>query len=278
MAYNPMPPLGRTTMAASLPVTLASDQSALNVSPDNVLDNLTTSGSVTSQTTVVSTSTAGFNGGSFQVTSAGTSCTVTYEQSDDNNTWVGLLTRDSSSQASAPSTTTNAAGLFYFTTSAAFVRARVSTYGSGTVAITLCRKRNALPWGPISLGSSSGNNTLGAIAGNLTRLNGYTDSSTPLGSAGVFTGTGRVTTNPNYPWFCARAFADQAGNLFIDCSVDSGTTYRVADSIALAAGETKSLAVRATGAAGTATLYRVRYVNGGTAQGAFQLSSAFTAS
>jgi hypothetical protein len=117
-----------------------------------------------------------------------------------------------------------------------------------------------------------------ATFGNLIRVNGFTDSSTALGSAGVFTGTGRITSGANWPWFCARAFADQAGTLFIDCSVDSGTTYRVADSIALAAGETKSLAVRTTGIAGTSTLYRVRYVNGGTAQGAFQLSSAFTAS
>lgn len=275
--------LGQTTMAGSLSVALASDQSRLNVSPDNVLDNLTTSGSVTSAATVVSASTAGFNGGSFQVTSAGTSCTVTYEHSDDGNIWVLLAVRDASTSTNNPTQTSTATGIFQFTSSAAFVRARVSTYSIGTVAITLVQKRNAAPVSGVSLaqsGATIGNvglNGGGNTIGNLTRVLPYTDSSTALGSAGVFTGTGRVTTGANYPWFRARALADQAGTLFIECSTDSGTTYRVAATVAVAAGVPAEIVTGATGAAGTATLYRVRYVNGGTAQGAFQLSSMFHA-
>ena len=50
----------------------------------------TVSASVTSATTVVSASTASFMGGAFHVTSAGTTCTITYEQSNDGTNWVTL--------------------------------------------------------------------------------------------------------------------------------------------------------------------------------------------
>lgn len=128
---------------------------------------------------------------------------------------------------------------------------------------------------PVSgtLGLSTGS----ATVGNLIRQSGFTDSSTALASSGTFTGTGRVTTGANYREFVATAFADQSGTLFIDLSVDTGTTYRNISSVAVAASIAQQLSVRVTGAAGAATLYRVRYVNGATLQGAFQLSSAFVA-
>jgi hypothetical protein len=236
---------------------------------------MTTSGSVTSAATLISASTAGFNGGSFQVTSAGTGCTITYEQSNDGTRWDTMTLSDRSTPNGAPSVTTNTVGIFYYASSAALVRARVSTYGSGTVTVSLNQKRLVVPVSGISLSQSISG--IGSITGNLQRVSPFTDSSTALGSAGVFTGTGRVTTGGNYPWFRARAFADQAGTLFIDCSVDSGTTYRVAATVAVAANVPAEIVTGATGAAGTATLYRVRYVNGGTAQGAFQLSSMFHA-
>lgn len=275
--------LGQALMAGSFPVAIASDQSAVNVSPDNVLDNLTTTGSVTSATTVVSRSTAGFNGGAFHVTSAGTSCTITYERSNDGANWLGLSVREAASSNINPSTTTTTAGIYEFATSAAFVRARVSTYGSGTVAITLTQKRNAVPVQGLSLAANTsniGNVTINAASntiGNLVRATPFTDSTTALGASATFTGTGRSQTTGNYPWFAATVFADQAGTLFIEQSLDTGSTYQVISQQAVTASVAVQLAVRVTGQATSATLYRVRYVNGGTAQGTFRLSSAYHA-
>ena len=113
------------------------------VQPDAVLDAVTTSGSVTSATTLVSASTQGFAGGSFQITSAGTGCTVSFLQSNDNATWVPLFALAGTSTGSMATTTASTAGIYYFQAPAAYVRASVTTYGSGTVTGVLAQKRAA---------------------------------------------------------------------------------------------------------------------------------------
>lgn len=72
------------------------------------------------------------------------------------------------------------------------------------------------------------------------------------------------------------AYADQSGTLFIDQSLDSGATYQPVASQAVTASAPAQLTARTTGAFGSATLYRVRYVNGAAAQATFRLSSAFS--
>jgi hypothetical protein len=267
--------LGQGTMAQSLSVVLASNQSAVNVSTDNVLDNAVTTASVSSATTLITADMIGYMGGSFHVTSAGTGCTITYEQSNDGTNWSVLpIVTTSTSAGAATASGTTIAGIFSFTSAAAQVRARVSTYGSGTVTVSLVRKRNTPPVSNLSLGASN------ATIGNLTRRVGYTDSSTPLAGAATFTGTGRSDASGNYSRFNANAYADVAGTLFIDISTDSGATYRAVAEAALEArtvGFAGSLSVALSGAASSTTLYRVRFINGAGAQAAFQLSSSFTA-
>jgi hypothetical protein len=71
-----------------------------------------------------------------QVTSAGTSCTITYETSDDNSNWIstsGLVA--SNTGQNLLSTTSTAAGMSQFARKGLYFRARVSTYGSGTVTV-----------------------------------------------------------------------------------------------------------------------------------------------
>jgi hypothetical protein len=76
-----------------------------------------------------------------QVTSAGSSCTVTYECSNDQVTWsavVGLLSGPNS--ATVPSSSlvplqTVALGTYQFPKRSKYFRARVSVYGSGTVSV-----------------------------------------------------------------------------------------------------------------------------------------------
>ncbi|HET9629997.1 MAG TPA: hypothetical protein VFP14_11000, partial [Novosphingobium sp.] len=255
----------------------------VSVSPDAVADALTTSGSVTSATTVVSIATKGFGGGSFHVTNAGTTCTITYEQSNDNATWVALPVNSLAAATSSPVLTTTAAGIFGFATSAAFVRARVSTYTSGTVAVTVAQKRQAPPVSGVSL--AGGSSALGSVSvtgtatvsGTTNAGTGFTDSTTALAASATFTGTGRATTTSSqYAYFHAVAYADQAGTLFIDQSLDSGTSYQPVISQAVTASTAAQLTAKITGAFAATTLYRVRYVNGAAAQATFRLSSAFS--
>ena len=178
-----------------------------------------------------------------------------------------------------PALTTTVAGIYGYATAAAFVRARVSTYTSGTVAVTLAQKRQAPPVVGVSLaGGSSALGSVsitGAISGNTNSGTGYTDSTTALAASATFTGTGRSTAS-QYAYFHAIAYADQSGTLFVEQSLDSGATYQPILTQAVAAATPAQVALRVTGAYGAATLYRVRYVNGAAAQTTFRLSSAFT--
>ncbi len=76
-----------------------------------------------------------------QVVNAGTSCTVTYEGSNDQSTWntvVGLLANPNTATSPSSSlaiTFSNAAGAFQFPKRYKYFRARVSVYGSGTVSV-----------------------------------------------------------------------------------------------------------------------------------------------
>ncbi len=103
----------------------------------------------------------------------------------------------------------------------------------------------------------------------------YTDSTVPLGVNSIFYGTTRSLLHLNSGYlnmFRVRAYADQAGTLFVDQSRDGVSgTWRSTESITVAAGETKFLEAKVV-----ARYVRVRYVNGATAQGAFELISFIT--
>lgn len=299
--------LGQKTMAQSLPVALASDLANLEPAAAAITgttmpaggtgltgwlsaiyrscsEGATLAGSVTSATIVVSTSNNLYMGGSFQVTSAGTTCTITYEQSNDGTNWVTLPVVSAAAANAAPATTSTAAGIYTYVSSAAFVRARVSTYTSGTVSVVLSQKQQVAPSNGVSLaGGSSGIGSVSVtgtttITGSVNLGNGFTDSTTALAASATFTGTGRANSAGQFAFFNATAFADQAGTLFIDQSLDTGTSYQAIASQAVVAGSGINLSVRICGAVGTATLYRVRYVNGASAQTTFRLSTSFSAS
>ena len=299
--------LGAKTAAASLSVGPASDLANLEPAASPITgtampsggtgltgwlsaiyrscsEGATVSGSVTSATTVLSASNNLYMGGSFQVTSAGTTCTITYEQSNDGTTWVTLPVISAALPTAAPTTTSTTAGIYSYVSSSAFVRARVSTYTSGTVAVVLSQKQQVAPSSGVSLAAgSSGIGSVSVsgtatISGNVNAGTGFTDSSTALAASATFTGTGRANNAGQFAFFNATAFADQAGTLFIDQSLDTGATYQAIASQAVAAGGAGLLSVRLCGAVGTATLYRVRYVNGATLQTTFRLSSSFSAS
>lgn len=214
------------------------------------------------------TATALNDAGSVLLVMTGTfSFTGIFEGSIDGTNWVTVAaTRVESNTVIAVATSMTVAAAYKINTSGFNqVRLRSTAYVSGTANIAIQPSPLAMenfPYIP--------------LISTLTRQVGYTDSSTNLAGAATFTGTGRASL-ANYVQFNATAFADQAGTLFIDLSVDTGTTYRQIRSVAVAANVAQTLTAPLTGLAGSATLYRVRYTNGATAQTAFQLTSSYTA-
>jgi len=110
--------------------------SSSNPLPVAQTDGLAVSGTATSAAVLFTTSMLNYESITVQVTSAGTNCTITYETSDDGVNWQstsGLTT--SNTGASANTTTSTTALILQFPRKASFFRARVSTYGSGTVSV-----------------------------------------------------------------------------------------------------------------------------------------------
>jgi len=110
--------------------------SSSNPLPVAQTDGLAVSNTVTSAAILFTTSMLNYESITVQVTSAGTSCTVTYETSDDNTNWAvcaGLTVTNAGSNSYTTTSTTALA--LQFARKALYFRARVSTYGSGTVTV-----------------------------------------------------------------------------------------------------------------------------------------------
>ena len=111
--------------------------SSSNPLPVAQSDGLAVSGTATSAAVLFTTSMVNYESITVQVTSAGTNCVVTYEQSEDQTTWYsvsGISVTNSGS--SAPSSGTTSVAMNIFPRKGTYFRARVHTYGSGTVAVT----------------------------------------------------------------------------------------------------------------------------------------------
>ena len=110
--------------------------SSSNPLPVAQTDGLAVSGTATSAAVLFTTSMLNYESITVQVTSAGTSCTITYETSEDGVNWQstsGLTTSNVGISANATASTT--ALILQFPRKASIFRARVSTYGSGTVSV-----------------------------------------------------------------------------------------------------------------------------------------------
>lgn len=246
------------------PISLSSPLPVAGDEPNAV------SGSAAAAAVVVSAATNGCQGGSFQITGAGSGNTITFEQSNDNATWVAMLVSNSTIAAVAPSATATAAGIYAFSSAAAYVRARVSTYGSGTVSIVLAQKSAVQGQSVYGvLGSSN------QYIGNVNNSSGFLDSTTALGASATYTGTARATSSYGaYCSFLAFAFADVAGTLVIDWTCDNGTTWQTLSSVAVGAGTSQVLKANIPAFAANVSL-RARYVNGAAAQATFRLATSF---
>ncbi len=128
--------------------------SSSNPLPVAQTDGLAVSGTATSAAVLFTTSMLNYESITVQVTSAGTSCIITYETSDDNSNWISIGGLSFTNTGASPlATTSSAVGGIHFPRKGLYFRARVSTYVSGTVtAIGTLSKALAVQQGLISIG------------------------------------------------------------------------------------------------------------------------------
>jgi len=170
--------------------------SSSNPLPVAQTDGLTVSGTVIGTaanqatsgiaTVLFTTSMLNYESITVQVTSAGTSCVVTYETSDDNSNWIstsGLSFTNTGNSALA--TTSSAVSGIHFPRKGLYFRARVLTYVSGTVtAIGTLSKAPAVQQGLIYIGGGSSFEGGGAGTNPIAvGLEGRTSSKTSVANA-----------------------------------------------------------------------------------------------
>ncbi|MER8946087.1 hypothetical protein [Mesorhizobium sp. M0959] len=143
---------GRLQRLAQRVTALLSSTSLADASrvPVDQRDGLALSGTAVALGVLFTQDMLGYESATVQITSAGVGCTITYETSDDNINWLstaGLSVAAVGATASVVSST-SAIGI-RFGNLLRYFRARVSTYGSGTVTVVgYARKApafNALP-------------------------------------------------------------------------------------------------------------------------------------
>lgn len=104
----------------------------------------------------------------------------------------------------------------------------------------------------------------------------FTETVTPLAGAATYTGTRRAagSATGGSGYFNVDAFADQAGTLFVERSVDKGVTWTPCNSTAgTAVALATSVSVRVPV---TAEDYRVRYTNGAAPNTVICITSSFS--
>ena len=111
--------------------------SSSNPLPVAQTDGLAVSGTATSAAVLFTTSMLNYESITVQVTNAGTNCTVVYEQSEDQTIWYSVSGISVTNYGSAaPSSGTTTVAMYVFPRKGTYFRARVVTYGYGTVDLT----------------------------------------------------------------------------------------------------------------------------------------------
>jgi len=110
--------------------------SSSNPLPVAQTDGGAVSGTATSAAVLFTTSMLNYESITVQVTSAGTSCVIVYEASEDGVTWQATSGLTVSNGGASPNISYSTTPIILqFPRKASFFRARVSTYGSGTVSV-----------------------------------------------------------------------------------------------------------------------------------------------
>ena len=181
---------GLLTQLVNSGIKLYSDSASVSSSnplPVAQADGLSVSGTATSAAVLFTTSMLNYESITVQVTSAGTSCTITYETSDDNTNWYPCagLRADNPGIFGITSTST-AAQMAQFTRKGLYFRARVSAYSSGTISVVGTLSKN--PVMQLGIVNVIGQNAEGANVGSFPiaiACEGRTSSKTSVATGQV---------------------------------------------------------------------------------------------
>jgi hypothetical protein len=175
--------------------------------------------------------------------------------------------------------TTTGNGIWFIPAIARYIRARVSTYTSGTVAGAAAMRREAvvnLIDGLVTLGTSSSN------IGWLMRQTHFDDTNTPMTAAQTVTGTTRdafaaSSAATAYTAFGLRAILDQACTIRLEYSWDGTNFYKAKDDEAFvpAVAGTPQTVSREIDIIGR--YVRFTLINGATAQGVTRVATRILA-
>ena len=183
--------------------------SSSNPLPVAQTDGLSVSGTATSAAVLFTTSMLNYESITVQVTSAGSSCSITYETSDDSTTWVNSAGLNAASiGTSAISPITSTAVITQFPRKALYFRARVSAYGSGTVSVVGTLSKSPVAQlgtvvlaGVSTVGGALSEGTAATTSPVLVGLEARTSSKTSVANASavrpIATVDGRLVTRLN---------------------------------------------------------------------------------
>lgn len=196
--------------------------------------------------------------------------TTVFEVSNDDVTFVPIVGNSVGANAQATGTTTsNLSAMYRFGVSGIKTfRVRCSAYTSGTANVTIATtSANSEP--TPGIGSHAVTLTSTAISSTSPTL--FADTSTNLALNATFTSTSRDGgSTPVNTVYTTVAYADQAGTLRHEMSLDGTTWRRSSPDVAVTATSPGRLETPVV-----ARYNRVVYVNGGVATTAIQINSAY---
>ena len=138
------------------------------------IDGTTGTGSVSSAAVLFSLDTAGYAGVSVLATSMPASNLVTFEGSNDNTNWSVILAQSTGNSGYPPSATAMAIGVpaWFIPAVTRYIRARVSTYASGTISVAYALRSSSTTLATIGAqtgGGSMATRASGNYYGGLTK-------------------------------------------------------------------------------------------------------------
>lgn len=189
------------------------------------------------------------------------------EQSMDGTNW-NIFRTQAANSAGTYSIATDAVANFYRVVFANATQAQTAAFILTTSFTTSSVDAPVTLTGSLPAGTA----TIGAV--NIVNGTYWSESTTPMAAGGIFTGTGRNTTNTsgsplNVTTFAVNVFSDAAGTFRIESSPNNTVWYRASADIPIAAGTFLTTSVPAL-----ASYLRVIFTNGATAQTSFFLTSA----
>lgn len=308
-----LPSPGQALMAASQPVVIASNQTAIptvenaTVYTGPAAQTATVNNIIENPSSANATLTDNFRTGTVQVVSTGTGGTFIFEQSNDNVNFVALPVFNAALVTGVPITaaiTATASAIIYtFPVRARYVRLRIATTITGG-SIQAFTRFSAEPWTAAAQlvasnvaanlaatvsGTVTANIGTGSIAAGVNRIAffagagiWYDDSATALGANLTFTGTSRDATVTATATAFANA-ATYAGEIRLSAESDvTGTLWLEVSRDNTNWRRVKSVATAAvTGGGFYAEIvhrpswryWRVGYTNGAGAQARFSIGS-----